>query len=168
MPECDKPLSMELYLLRHGIAEDGHATQPDALRALVPEGERRLRQVLKRAAAAKVAPSLILSSPYLRARQTAELAKEVLAGERDILLSDTLTPMGRPDEVWQELRTHRAEAAILLASHEPLCGQITSFLLRCPALRIDFKKGMLVRIDFDSLGPQPHGTLRWILTASIA
>ncbi len=159
---------MELYLLRHGIAEDGQPGQPDALRSLVPEGQRRLRQVLKRAAAAQVAPTLILSSPYVRARQTATLAQELLPGARDIVLSDALTPMSRPDEVWEELRTHHAEASILLASHEPLCGQLTAFLLRCPALRLDFKKGMLVRIDFDNLGAAPYGTLRWILTAALA
>ena len=159
---------MELYLLRHGIAEEGHAHQPDPLRALVPEGERRLRHVLKRAAAAGVAPAMILSSPYLRARQTAALAQERLTGAPEPVLTDTLIPMGRPDEVWQELRTHRNEPSILLSSHEPLCSQLTAFLLRCPALRLDFKKGMLVRIDFDSLGPVPDGTLRWMLTAALA
>jgi phosphohistidine phosphatase len=159
---------MELYLLRHGIAEDGHANQPDHLRALVPEGERRLRQVLKRAAAADVSPSLILSSPFLRAKQTAALADEILPGKRDILHSDTLTPMGRPDEVWEEIRTHRAEASLLLASHEPLCSQLTAYLLRCPALRLDYKKGMLVRIDFDGFSAAPHGVLRWILTSRLA
>ena len=159
---------MELYLFRHGIAEDGLANQPDHLRSLVPEGEHRLRKILKRAAAAQVSPSLILSSPYLRAKQTAALASELLPGERETLFTDTLTPMGRPDEVWEEVRTHRAEASILLASHEPLMSQLTAYLLRCPALRLDFKKGMLMRIDFDSLGPAPHGTLRWILTSSLA
>jgi phosphohistidine phosphatase len=122
---------MELYLLRHGIAEDGHATQPDHLRSLVPEGERRLKHVLKRAGAADVAPTLILSSPFLRAKQTAAIADELLPGKRNTLISDSLTPMGRPDEVWEEIRTHRAESSILLASHEPLCSQLTAYLLRC-------------------------------------
>jgi phosphohistidine phosphatase SixA len=49
---------VEIYLLRHGIAEDGH---PDADRALTAEGKEKLRKVLKRSDA-KV--SLILSSPY--------------------------------------------------------------------------------------------------------
>lgn len=159
---------MELYLLRHGIAEDGHAAQPDHLRSLTPEGERRLRVVLKRAAGAEVAPTLILSSPYLRAKQTAAIAQEVLPGKREIVLTDTLVPMGRPDEVWEEIRTHRAEGSILLASHEPLCSQLTAYLLRCPALRLDYKKGMLVRIDFDGFGPVPHGVLRWMLTSRLA
>jgi phosphohistidine phosphatase SixA len=63
---------------------------------------------------------------------------------------------------------HRAEPSILLASHEPLCSQLTGYLLGCPALRLDFKKAMLVRIDFDSFQAAPHGTLRWILTFPLA
>jgi len=159
---------MELYILRHGIAEDGHPSQPDHLRSLIPEGEKRLRQVLKRATEANVAPSLILSSPFLRAKQTAAIASEVLPGKQDTLLSDALIPMGRPDEVWEEIRTHRAEPSLLLASHEPLCSQLVAYLLRCPALRLDYRKGMLVRIDLDSFSGTPHGTLRWILTSRLA
>jgi phosphohistidine phosphatase len=124
--------------------------------------------VLKRAAAADVSPTLILSSPFLRAKQTAAIADELLAGKRDTLLTDALTPMARPDEVWEEIRTHRAETSLLLASHEPLCSQLAAYLLRCPALRLDYRKGMLVRIDFDSFGPQPHGVLRWILTSRLS
>ncbi len=159
---------MELYLLRHGIAEGGQPNQPDHLRALVPEGEKRLRQTLKRAAAAGVSPSLILSSPFLRAKQTAAIADEILPGKRTTLLTDVLVPMGRPDEVWDELRLHRAEDSVLLASHEPLCSQLAAYLLQCPALRLDYRKGMLVRIDFDGFGPVPHGVLRWILTSRLA
>ena len=159
---------MELYLLRHGIAEDGHAAQPDSLRALTPEGEQRLRMILQRAAGAGAAPTLILSSPFLRARQTAAIAAEVLPGRRDMVLTDTLTPMGRPDEVWEEIRTHRAEGSLLLASHEPLCSQLTGYLLACPQLRLDYKKGMLVRMDFDSFSGAPHGILRWVLTYPLA
>ncbi len=124
--------------------------------------------VLKRAAAAEVSPTLILSSPYLRAKQTAAIAQEVLPGKREIVLTDTLVPMGRPDEAWEEIRTHRAEGSVLLASHEPLCSQLTAYLLRCPALRMDYKKGMLVRIDFDGFGASPHGVLRWMLTSRLA
>ena len=56
---------MELYLLRHGIAED-HATS-DADRALTDEGREKVHRVMKRAAASGVSPSLIISSPYKRA-----------------------------------------------------------------------------------------------------
>lgn len=159
---------MELYLLRHGIAEDGHAGQPDSDRALVPEGEEKLAQVLKVAKKSGVAPSLILSSPYRRARQTADIAARVFGYAGQILETDALTPMGRPDEVWHELKLHRGEASVLLASHEPLTGQLAAYLLRSPSLLIDVKKGSLIRIDLEYLGAEPRGVLRWILTPKLA
>ena len=159
---------MELYLLRHGIAEDPRPGQRDAERALVPEGEEKLRQLLRLAHRAGVAPSLILSSPFVRARQTATIAARELEYSSKILETDALTPLGRPDEVWQELRLYRNEPSILLASHEPLTGQLAAYLLRSPALQIDVKKGSLIRIDLDYLGSEPRGVLRWMLTPKLA
>ena len=65
---------MLLFLLRHGIAEDQPARGLDADRALTAEGRRKLGLVLDRAASAAVRPDLILTSPYLRAAQTAQAA----------------------------------------------------------------------------------------------
>ena len=62
---------MQIYLLRHGIAEDAKPGRPDSERALTDEGRAKLRRVLKRARTADVTPSLILSSPYRRAMETA-------------------------------------------------------------------------------------------------
>ena len=66
-------LSMEIYLLRHGIAEDRSTTGRDPDRRLTDEGRAKLRRVLERAHQAGVRPSLILSSPYRRALETAEI-----------------------------------------------------------------------------------------------
>ena len=71
-------LSVELYLLRHGIAKDRSASGRDADRRLTDEGRTKLRRVLERAHAAGVVPSLILSSPYRRALETAEIAAREL------------------------------------------------------------------------------------------
>jgi len=51
---------MQIYLLRHGIAEDAQPRQSDSERALTEEGREKLRRVLKRARLAEVAPELIL------------------------------------------------------------------------------------------------------------
>ena len=66
---------MHVYLLRHGIAEEGRIGQNDAERALTPDGRRKLRHVLKAVAEARVKPSLVLSSHLKRAVQTAEIRK---------------------------------------------------------------------------------------------
>src|SRR5215467_10817173 len=102
---------MEIYILRHGIAEDQNPGG-DARRSLTDEGRRKLRRVLGCAARANVSPSLILSSPYVRARQTAELAAEALGYRGKIVETPVLVPEGSPEALWEELRGRRGESAI--------------------------------------------------------
>ena len=135
---------MQIYLLRHGIAEDLAPGGKDADRRLTPEGRKRLGAILKRAAAAGVEPTLILSSPLVRARQTAEMAAKALGCTNQILLTKVLEPGGSPEQVWDELRTHRGEAQVLLAGHEPLFGQLGAFLLGAPSLGDRLQEGRAV------------------------
>lgn len=155
---------MELYLLRHGIAEDFAPSGRDADRALTAEGKRKLREVLKVAAAAHLRPTLVLSSSYKRAKETASLAGKVLDYNGEIVECSTLVPHAHPNELWEEVRVHRKEAKLLLVSHEPLLGQAAALLLNTPGLLVDVKKGSLLRIDVDSFGAQPHGLLKYFLT----
>jgi len=159
---------MEIYLLRHAIAEDAAPGLPDADRALTPEGKEKLRRVLKRARQAAVSPSLILTSPYRRALETAEIAAESLGYEGRLISTVTLVPDASPHDLWEEIRSRRGERAILLASHEPLMRSTTSFLLGAPALQVDFKKAGLVRLDCDRFGGEPRGVLKWMLTPAVA
>ena len=159
---------MEIYILRHGIAEDGHAGQPDAERVLTPEGKKKLRNVLRTVAKAGVAPTLILTSPYRRALQTAEIAAEVFDYKGDLLRTKALEPGSEPPMVWEELRVHKDEASILLAGHEPLFSRLAAYLLGCPDLQIDFKKGALACVQLDRFSTEPHGALRWMLTPKLA
>lgn len=158
---------MELYLLRHGIAEERAANGRDPDRALTEEGRHKLRRVMKRAAAAGVSPSLIISSPYKRALETAEIAAEELDYKEKILRSGTLIPDSSPPSVWSEIREHSDEPALLLAGHEPLFSQTVAFLLGSTQEMIDFKKAALVRIDIHSFGAQPQGVLQWMLTPKL-
>lgn len=153
---------MEIYFLRHGIAEDGY---PDAQRALTSEGKEKLRKVLKRSNAK---PTLILTSPFRRAVETAEVAAEVLGYNSELERSQALTPDGSPDAIWEEIRAHKDEDAILLASHEPLMSAAVAYFLGAPGVHVDMKKAALVRIDIDRFGPHPLGVLKWMLVPSIA
>ena len=159
---------MELYLLRHGIAEDGKPGGRDADRALTDEGAKRLKQTLKRAREAGMSPKLIISSPYLRAMQTAEQAKEVLGYEGKIVKSRALEPGSTPEAAWQEIRAHHDESQVLLTGHEPLFGQLTAYVLGVPELLVDFKKGALVRVDLDASRLRARGVLKWMITSRLA
>jgi len=158
---------MEIYILRHGIAED-HNAAGDAQRSLTDEGRRKLRRVLERAEKAKVEPALILSSPYVRARQTAELAAEVLRCSRKIVQTEVLLPEGSPEALWEEIRARRQERAVLIAGHEPMLSSSVAWLLGYPTIQVEMKKAALARIDVDRFGPKPQGLLRWLLTPRLA
>jgi phosphohistidine phosphatase len=158
---------MQIYLLRHGIAEDAKPGQPDAERPLTDEGRDKLRRVLKRARTADLNLSLILTSPYRRAVETAAVAAEVLAYKGEIVRTRALVPEASPYDAWEEIRNRKNERAILLSSHEPLMSSLAAFLLDSPALRVEMKKAALVRIDCDRFGPKAAGVLKWMLTPGV-
>ncbi|MGA2136294.1 MAG: phosphohistidine phosphatase SixA [Bryobacteraceae bacterium] len=154
---------MEIYLLRHGIAEDAKAGVPDAERALTDAGREKLHAVLEQAQAAGARPTLILTSPYRRAMQTARIAGHVL-GCNKIVETEALTPHATPKAVWEAICGGRREDALLLAGHEPLLGTAIGYLLGAPSLRVDVKKAALVRIDQEFFTGPPRGVLKWMLT----
>lgn len=155
---------MEIYLFRHGIAEDAKPGRSDSTRALTDEGRKKAAEVVKAARHAGVSPSLIVSSPYVRAVQTAEIAVTGFGYKGEIVRTETLVPHGSPANVWAELRAYRGEEAVLLAGHEPLLSHLAGYLLASPVLHIEMKKAAMIRIDIESIGPAPHGTLRWLIT----
>jgi phosphohistidine phosphatase len=159
---------MKIYLLRHGIAEIGRAGEPDSARALTAEGRNQLRETMKVAKEADVIPSLVISSPYRRAVETAEIAVEVLGYEGRIEKSSQLVPESSPEAVWNLLRENRTEDEVLVVGHQPLFGSATGFLLAAPNLLVDFKKGGIVRIDVSGFGLTPRGQLKWYLTPKLA
>ena len=159
---------MQIYLLRHAIAEPSRAGLRDADRALTPDGSDKLARVLKCAREAGVRPELILSSPFRRAMETARAAGEALSYRGKIVEIAALTPDASPQDTWDELRKRHDQSAILLASHEPLMSALASFLLDAPSLQIDMKKATMVRIDCERVGPTPSGMLKWMLTPALA
>jgi phosphohistidine phosphatase len=159
---------MELYLFRHGIAEEGKPGHPDSARELTDEGRKKTAEVLKLARKSGVEPALILTSPYARARQTAAIAADELGYKGRVLPVESLVPHGSPENVWKDIRDHADAASILLASHEPLLSRTVAYLLNSPSLRVEMKKASMVRIDIESLRAAPHGILRWMIVPKMA
>src|SRR5262249_1561358 len=107
-----------------GIAEDGKPGRPDSERALTGEGRQKAADVVRSARRAGVSPSLIVSSPYKRAVETAEIAVEGFGYKGELVQTAALVPHGSPEAVWSELREYRDETAVLLAGHEPLLSHL--------------------------------------------
>lgn len=137
----------ELLLLRHGIAEPRQEGRADAARALTAAGRRRCAAVLERLRQRGLAADRLLSSPLVRARQTAELAVQAdLAPALELAAS--LAPGGSPlPQLATWLASLPSQAGqrprLLLVGHEPDLGELASALIGAPAGAIALRKSGL-------------------------
>ena len=117
---------MNLYIMRHGMAEPYH-TRPDAERSLVAEGEAQALNVASQWQAACPALDAIVASPYKRAQQTATIVKDTLGFSEALLTNAFITPDGDAPTVVQGLDQYSFQN-ILLVSHMPLVSHLLSYL----------------------------------------
>ena len=159
---------MQLYLIRHGIAaERGPHYPDDRQRPLTKAGEARMRLEADALGGLDIAFGLILTSPLLRATQTAAI---VAAGSEtrtatSVTESEVLACNGTPDDVWALLAEHADSGAIALVGHEPNLGDLVGTLIGAGA-PVRFKKGAICRIDVPLEGLRDRtrlGELRWFL-----
>jgi phosphohistidine phosphatase len=115
--------------LRHGIAIDpaDPACPTDPERFLTDKGKARVRLAARGLRALGITPEVIISSPYVRAQQTAEIAREEL-GELELVTSDLLVPMAEPSRIVDVLRA-RPEQNILCVGHLPNLDLVTAYLV---------------------------------------
>jgi len=151
---------MVLYIVRHGRAEEPRAGLADEDRALTERGRREVRATLGRAGAA---PVRILTSPLRRARETAEIAVEVLRCSEPLVLTRALAPESSPERIWRELSDHADSPEVMMIGHQPLLGAIYAFLLGSPALAVSVDPGSVGCIELDGLSGPPRGELCWLL-----
>lgn len=121
---------MELYLIRHGIAADRKSDTQDESRELTNEGREKTRKVAKRLYDLDLRFDLILTSPYVRSRQTAQILHECGLGQ--IEASSYLAPKGNiADWVdWLEQKQMLAtDARLAMVGHQPNLGQWAEILV---------------------------------------
>lgn len=157
----------ELYLIRHGVAaERGPAWPDDAKRPLTEEGIGRMKKAAKGLKRLDVRLDVVVSSPLVRARQTAEVVAGVFDEMPPLVFTAALAPGGRYSDLLADLQTQVRRTRIALVGHEPDLGRLAARLAGSRRA-FEFKKGAVCRIDVDALPPERSGTLRWFLPPSI-
>jgi len=159
---------MNIYLLRHGIAVEPGTTgyESDSERPLTAKGKNRLRAAARAMEELGLSFDLILSSPLLRAKQTAEIIAGHLKLRKKLAFSDHLAPAGNPRLLIQQLNQSRPEPEnVLLVGHEPYLGKLMALLVSGnTTLEIDFKKGGLCKLAAEFLLYGRCAKLAWLLT----
>jgi phosphohistidine phosphatase len=157
----------ELYIIRHGLAEErGEAWPDDNKRPLTPDGVSRMRKAARGLARIGVTIDIVLTSPLVRARQTAEIVAGGLEPRPSLINIDSLAPDGSYAAIIADLEKHGRRQRIALVGHEPSIGELGARLIGSRHA-LEFKKGAICRIDLDELPPVSPGDLRWMLTPKI-
>ena len=157
---------MELLIVRHAIAvEHGDpAYKRDDDRPLTPEGMHKFRLAARGLKEFAGKPDRIVSSPLIRARQTAEILRDALAPDLKIDFCDDLVPSGDFGGVLACLKGLKAER-VAIVGHEPHLSGFTSYLLvgdKCTATVV-YKKGAAALVTFPNSPGAGHGTLEWLV-----
>jgi phosphohistidine phosphatase len=161
---------MDLYVLRHGIAVNAADLAPGADRPLTDKGAKRLRKAARGLRRLGMRFEAILTSPLARAHQTATIVAEALGQEAQLSILEALKPDSSVDELLSGLKDHTNCKSLLLVGHEPLLGEIVSYLLtgkKSSQVKVALKKGGLVGVEVDSLPARNPGTLHLFLTPKI-
>lgn len=156
---------LEIYLVRHAIAaERGPKYPDDRLRPLTPAGTKRFAESVPGLVEMGVVVDVVLTSPLVRARETAMVLAAGLKPKPPIVEVEALAPGGRPQAVIEAIKTHaRRSRRMALVGHEPDLGELAARLLGARG-GVEFKKGAVCLIDVDGATPGGPGTLRWMLT----
>jgi len=158
---------VDVYLLRHGKAEDTGPKLGDADRRLTKRGRDEIAAAGRWMAAQGLRFDLIAASPLVRAQETATIIAGCL-GEKDRIATwKVLAPGGNPATVCRLIGKHPDMSAILLVGHEPLLSALISHIIAGNEnAAIAMPKGALAKIREFSAMASPSGELHWLVTAA--
>ena len=155
---------MQLYVVRHGIAIDREDPRcpPDPERYLTEEGVEKTKQVAKGVAALGVTADLFLTSPYVRATQTAEIFAGALEyANQKIRRTDLLLPGAEPSLLFRELAKDKQASTVLLFGHAPQLDDVIAAALASRKHLTALKKAGVAFLELKRLSP-PMGVLVWL------
>jgi phosphohistidine phosphatase len=157
----------DLYILRHAVAEsrEDWAPKSERERPLTGKGEKEMFRVAKGMKKLGLEFDLILSSPFVRARRTAEIAAEVFRLEKRLKFSEALTPEANPNRfIPQARRLLGRSRSVMIVGHEPFLSELISlFVMGRGGMNLKFRKAGLCKLTLAAIKPA-GGELEWLLT----
>jgi phosphohistidine phosphatase len=159
-----------LYIIRHGIAvtRGTEGFSDDSKRPLTPEGKEKIRDIAKGLKRFGVGLDWIVSSPLVRAAETADIVAATLDSNVAVDRSEALRPGGPPEALIAFLSKQPSRRSVLVAGHEPDLGELAARLIGAGRhAGLAFKKGGCCLITFEQFPPKTAGKLVWWLTPRV-
>jgi phosphohistidine phosphatase len=166
-PEGKVQIGYALYIMRHGLAvtRGGVRFSDDVQRPLVPEGKEKMREIAEGLKRMGFEVDWIVSSPLVRAVETAGIIAESLASTAPVDVCEAMRPGGSPEEVIAFLAKRPSRTRVLVVGHEPDLSELAARLIGAGShANLALKKGGCCMISFDEFPPRSPGQLVWWLT----
>jgi phosphohistidine phosphatase len=152
---------MKLYLVRHAAAIERITDSPDAHRYLTPEGRVFFRKTARTLLKNSIEPGIILTSPFLRALQTADILAEALDYNGPLVVREELQPGFDMQSLHNILNEYKTVDEIVLVGHEPDLSSIISRIL--PKSHAgSLKKGATVKLKINPSDLSLPADFRWL------
>jgi phosphohistidine phosphatase len=160
---------MRLYIVRHAIAiPHGTPGVAEQDRYLTDEGIKKMKLAAAGLQRIGAVPELVLSSPLVRAHQTAEILLAAYERKIPLTLTAHLAPGGSREALYDQIRENENLGSVMLVGHQPSLGEIAGDIAWDSSEDyLEFKKGGTCAIDLHQLNPVPRGSLRFFLTPAI-
>ena len=157
---------MNLYLMRHAIATELEENTEDNQRPLTEKGRKKLGKIARNLEKLDLKFDVILTSPYLRACQTADVVADALdIKSKNVVETENLTPLGFAEKLVEEINAREPVENMLIVGHEPFLSQLIGTLVAGDvSLSIDMKKAGLCKLSIEQLTYGRCATLEWLLT----
>ncbi len=157
---------LTVYFLRHGLAGDRETWEgDDSLRPLTKKGHKMLKDTGETLNLLGITPDLLITSPLVRAKETAEDVADYLdLKTKDILEDERLAPGFNKDALGEILKDHPDIQSVMVVGHEPDFSETVSALIGGGS--IDLKKGGLARVDIPDANTL-QGDLVWLLPPKV-
>ena len=154
-------MSLSLYFLRHGQA--GNRTEwhgDDSKRPLTVDGKHRMEREAAAIRKLELSLDLIITSPLVRAYQTAEIVARALGAPTKLITDDRVGLGFDPEQLAAIVAEHRKAKKVMLVGHEPDFGETISQLTG--GGRLTMKKGALAYVEIADLASL-EGVLVWLI-----
>jgi phosphohistidine phosphatase len=160
---------MDLYIVRHGIAIDREDPKrpPDPERYLTEDGIEKTKQAAKGVVALGITADVLISSPYVRAMQTAEIFATALGhSKQKIRYSDLLLPGAEPSLFFRELAKDKQSSSVFAFGHAPHLDELIAAAFGSKHSITALKKSGVAALTLKRISP-PSAQLIWLATPKI-
>jgi phosphohistidine phosphatase len=161
---------MNLYIVRHAIAIQRGTSgyEDDSQRPLTDNGRKKMEKIVKGLHQLEIELDLILTSPYVRARDTAKILASEFKLKDKLAFSENLIPPGNFEQLVDEIVEKYNVNGLALVGHEPMLSGFISYLTTGNTdMAMTLKKGGVCYLSADDLGRERRATLQWLLTPAI-